>query len=344
MIENNIHNYENDGNEKNIPQKEEIELNVDKKDILKTIDEFKKEYAEKIKILEEKLWQLGEKIKKNMTENDFLNSDAYINGFIWQIESVSEKIQSFIYPQVNDKIKSFNKYIDDSYSLIDDILTDKKFYSDNVFDDLNDSIISIFNYNDYDYVDIDLDKPRVDEMFDYIKNKTNDRTRIFISKLENIRFDKYEDLDYAVASFVIKLNGDLRYDYILEKIFKNNSGLIKEFSQLTSLMENLENRPDLMEIYIDIIDNDQNLSLLSIEFILSRLNNSYYMLSNIVNETDKKEINKTANEQYNKLLQTIEKFLLFSDLTPDNKIKINKIINENIKEEDKQKILSLQDF
>ncbi|MEI6774898.1 MAG: hypothetical protein WCL18_09350 [bacterium] len=40
-----------------------------------------------------------------------------------------EKIQSFIYPEVIDKIKDLSKYVDVADMLIVDILNDKKSYS-----------------------------------------------------------------------------------------------------------------------------------------------------------------------------------------------------------------------
>jgi len=331
--------------EKIVPPKNlDKNIHPDKKDINKIIQDFWEEYNKKIKKLEIIFWKLDKKLEKRLSDDESFSYDVEKRWIMWAMQKDFEKIQSFIYPEVIDKIKDLSKYVDVADMLIVDILNDKKSYSWGVFDETRNYIDNIFNYNDYDYVDLDKDTPKDTEMFDYIENKTNDRSRIFISKLENIKYEKYIDLEASVLMFAHTFDDDQRYDYILEKILQNNCSLIETGGNLFRLGWFLKNKANLAKSYKDIIDNNQNLSLLLIENLVSNWRYSGVMIKTAWNEGAKKAAQEMSNEQYRNIVDTIGKYLLLNDLTKENADKIYTIIEKSIKDEDKTKLLTFKNL
>ncbi len=327
-------------NEKPVSKKTDKDNDKNQKDISKTIEGFGKEYHEKIAKLEEIFWKL-EKTLSESENNDFRYTKKWL---IWALQSKFEKIQSFIYPQVNEKIWYLNTCMDSLIVLAGNVSDGKKPYSLDDFDSIRHSIESIFNYNDLDYMDINKEQPMDTEMFEYIKNKTNDRTAIFISKLENIKYEKYIDLESSAMMFAVTFNADKRYDYVLERILQNNCGLIQTPWELEQLARVLGEVPNLMKSYADIIENNQDLSLLLIEGRVRELNYWKVLLKAAWDEESKKAVNEVSDGQYNNLIIFIEKYLLLHNLRKENADKIHEIINNNIKNEDKERLMSLKDF
>lgn len=293
--------------------------NLDIKYINQEIKDFSELYSKKYKELEIKVWIL-EKIFPTFQKNDF--------ACLQVIEKTVDHIQKFKYENVSDKISLLYKYTDELISILDVISQKPENYWDlDVFDErfsiVYDKISNIFNYTDYNYVDLDLYSLEYGNILKYIKNNPpNDITYKLLYKLKDMKPIDYKDLIGKIMVFDSNFQWDNRYDYIFENLLESNKSYFKTVWDvfLMRILKSIKNIKRA-EIIKDFFEKDERLCLLLIE--------SSFLLSNIDPDWS----------LYSHNIKSLDDYLVLNTIDQNNKDKIIDIINKYVKESDRKRLI-----